>query len=251
MAAAPACSPPTALIEEGGRLADLSAATIAKLECRAAADLEPWQSDRLIGDADAARYARAVDVMLQDRDSDALLVAYCPTSIGSAADAAQGLVGALAKQTADKKNVFACWMGDASVGEGRAALAAAKVPDFETPERAVRAFMYLVRNRQNHELLLETPTSVPPTAASDGAGAHDLIAQALADGRGVAGRGGSRPFPRLLRNSIRPHRGRRRAGGGGKICGGHQGAGGAENPLARHHAQVRRRRRGAQSRDAG
>ena len=35
---------------------------------------------------------------------------------------------------------------------GRAALVAARVPDYETPERAVRAFMYLVRYRQSQDL---------------------------------------------------------------------------------------------------
>src|SRR6185312_14610722 len=77
----------------------------------------------------------------------------------SAEDAARGLIGALDRQGLPQKNVFACWMGDASLAAGRAALAAAKLPDFETPERAVRAFMYLVRYRQNQALLLETPSA--------------------------------------------------------------------------------------------
>ena len=169
------------LIEEGGKLAVLSAATLDKLS----RVLPPTWSNAnpvdIIGDADAERYANAVDVLMQDDGVDALLVSYCPTAIVSAEDAAKGLIGAVEKRKASK-NVFACWMGDASLAAGRAALAAAKLPDFETPERAVRAFMYLVRNRQSRDLLLETPSSVPALPADTGK-ARALVAGALADGR--------------------------------------------------------------------
>jgi acetyltransferase len=113
---------------------------------------------------------------------DALLVAYCPTAIASAGEAAKGLIGALA-QGASAKNVFACWMGDASVQDGRAQLVAAKLPNYETPERAVRAFMYLVRYRQSQDLLLETPSSVAQSAPADVKRAQAIIQGALADKR--------------------------------------------------------------------
>lgn len=171
------------LIEEGGKLAPLSADTIAKLNTVLPSTWSHANPVDIIGDADAARYANAVEVLLQDADVDGLLVSYCPTSIASSADAADGLIGALQKSGGPKKNVFASWMGDASVGEGRARLAAANIPDFETPERAVRAFMYLVRYRQSQDLLLETPSSVVPSAQDNIERARDLIKQALADSR--------------------------------------------------------------------
>src|SRR3569623_1145003 len=169
------------LIEEGGKLATLSAATLDKLN----RVLPPTWSNAnpvdIIGDADAERYANAVDVLMQDDGVDALLVSYCPTAIVSAEDAAKGLIGAVEKRKASK-TVYACWVGDASLAAGRAALAAAELPDFETPERAVRAFMYLVRNRQSRDLLLETPSSVPALPADPGK-ERALVAGALAAGR--------------------------------------------------------------------
>jgi acetyltransferase len=81
------------------------------------------------------------------------------------------------------KNVFACWMGDANVGEGRAQLVGGHVPDYETPERAVRAFMHLVRYHRSQDLLLETPSSMPPSRQADSEKAHQLIRQALGDQR--------------------------------------------------------------------
>lgn len=149
------------LIEEGGKLAPMSVETLDKLNAVLPTTWSHANPVDIIGDADADRYAKSVGVLMDDKDVDALLVAYCPTAIVSAEDAAQGLVGALQSHDAAAKNVFACWMGEASLAAGRAVLASAKVADFETPERAVRAFMYLVRYRQSQTLLLETPSSAP------------------------------------------------------------------------------------------
>ena len=173
------------LIEEGGRLAALSDDTIAKLN----AVLPPTWSHAnpvdIIGDADAERYGNAVTILMQDANVDGLLVMYCPTAIASSAEAAQGLIGALARpEMAAKKNVFACWMGEANVAEGRAQFVAAQLPDFETPERAVRAFMYLVRYRQSQQLLLETPSSVARERAGRyRARAGAIVRQVLDDKR--------------------------------------------------------------------
>lgn len=172
------------LIEEGGRLAELSPETISKLNAVLPATWSHANPVDLIGDADADRYAHSVSILMNDPGNDALLVAYCPTAIGSAADAAKGLIGALSEQGASqKKNVFVSWMGAATVAEGRAELVAAQLPDYETPERAVRAFMYLVRYRQNQDLLLETPSAGTPSPDNDLERAHGIVRQALNDGR--------------------------------------------------------------------
>ena len=149
------------LIEEGGHLATLDAATIDKLN----AVLPPTWSHAnpvdIIGDADAERYAKAVGVLMQDagyRCAAGRLLPDRDRLLGGRRQGPDRRAGASAG-TRGQENVFACWMGDASVREGRAALVAAKLPDYETPERAVRAFMYLVRYRQSQDLLLETPAS--------------------------------------------------------------------------------------------
>jgi acetyltransferase len=172
------------LVEEGGRLASLGPDTIGKLD----AILPPtWSRANpvdIIGDADAARYAHTVEALMHDPGVDALLVTYCPTSMVPSQDAAQGLIDGLAKSdAANGKNVFACWMGDENVRDGRARLAAAGTPDYETPERAVRAFMYLVRYRQNQRLLLETPSSVKPRPQDEVRRAQAIVGTARADGR--------------------------------------------------------------------
>ena len=171
------------LIEEGGRLAALSPATIEKLNAVLPATWSHGNPIDIIGDADAERYAKALSVVMEDEASDAAVVLYCPTAVASAADAAKGVTSVLGRPDAPKKNVFASWMGETSVAEGRAALVAAGVPDYETPERAVRAFMYLVRYRQSQELLLETPSTGALGAGADSDEARKIVRQALADKR--------------------------------------------------------------------
>lgn len=171
------------LIEAGGRLAALGANTVEKLNSILPPTWSQGNPIDLIGDADADRYENAVKVLLEDPDIDALLVAYCPTMIVSSVDAAEGLVGALNADTDPKKNVFACWIGEANVAKGRARLVAARVPDYETPERAVRAFMHLVRHRQSRELLIETPSIVAPQTAVHADRAREIVKDVLGDGR--------------------------------------------------------------------
>ncbi len=172
------------LIEEGGHLAALAPVTLDRLNKVLPPTWSHANPVDIIGDADAARYGHALDVLMGDPGVDALLVAYCPTAVASSEDAAQGVIDSVARQAdATRKNVFACWMGDENVREGRARLSEAKIPDLETPERAVRAFMYLVRARQSQELLLETPEAVAESPASHVKRAGEVVAQALADGR--------------------------------------------------------------------
>ena len=202
------------LIEEGGKLAALSArhASTSSTACCRRPGATPIRSTSSATPTPSVM-RKAVDIVMQDDDVDAVLVLYCPTAVASAADAAKGLIGALDKPDAAKKNVFACWMGDASVADGRAAARRRQVPDYETPERAVRAFMYLVRYRQSQELLLETPSSVAPSPQADTDARAAIVRQALADGREWLDPAEVRGVLRLLRHAVRAHRGGRRCGG--------------------------------------
>ncbi|MBS0534022.1 MAG: acetate--CoA ligase family protein [Proteobacteria bacterium] len=170
------------LIKEGGTLAPLSAATLDELDKVLPPTWSHGNPVDIIGDADATRYRNAIDILIKDDSNDGLLIAYCPTAIASSADAAKGVVDALAPLGAHK-NVFVCWMGEASVRDSRAELIAAKLPYYETPERAVRAFMHLVRYQESQSLLLETPAALAPSAPDRIARARDIVAATLADGR--------------------------------------------------------------------
>src|SRR5580704_18682498 len=78
-----------ALLELGGRLAELAPDTLTKLN----AVLPPtWSHGNpvdIIGDADGPRYAAAMQALIQEPGLDAIVVLNCPTAVASGIDAAR------------------------------------------------------------------------------------------------------------------------------------------------------------------
>ena len=116
-----------------------------------------------MGDADASRYAAALDVLLGDPDNDAVLVLNVQTAIASAAEIAT-MVTERVKAYREKhrswaKPVLASWIGaDQNIIE---TLSGAGIPNYPTEDDAVRGFMYLVRHREVVEELSQVPPAMP------------------------------------------------------------------------------------------
>jgi acetyltransferase len=112
-------------------------------------------------------------------DIDGILIILSPQII-SPESFASVLGPALAKA---RIPVFAAWMGGESVAIARRILIDAGISTNETPERAVRAFMYLYNYGRNQRLLQE----IPPRTAEvklDYSGSKRIIDDAI--GRGAA-----------------------------------------------------------------
>jgi acetyltransferase len=174
------------LIASGGVLTTLSAATLDKLNGVLPSCWSGANPVDIIGDADGRRYEDAVAALLCDPDTDALLVAHCPTAIASPKEAAEGVTRAIEKAAqagGSRKMVLASWLGESSARQGRDHLTASGVAQYETPERAVRAFMHMVDHRDNQTLLMETPAARPAGPPADRESAHAIIAQTLLAGR--------------------------------------------------------------------
>ena len=171
------------LIAEGGHLAELAPATIERLNAVLPATWSHGNPVDIIGDAEGARYAAALETMLGDPNADAVLIANCPTAITSPADAADAVIAVAKGPLGRKVNLLTTWLGDHAARPAREKLAAAQLAHYETPERAVRAFMHMVRYRRNQDLLMETPPSALQDFAPDVAAARSAVAAALADGR--------------------------------------------------------------------
>jgi acetyltransferase len=175
------------LADLGGTLADISPKTMAKLN----AALPPiWSRANPIdiaGDADAKRYAVAIDHLLEDDANDAVLVMNVPTALASAADAAKAVVAAIErrrKQGLPPKPVFAVWVG----GGERAAeiFDGAGIPDYATEADAVSGFMHLVQYRESRRELMAMPPSLPQDFAPDADAVRSIIDAALRE-RGTGG----------------------------------------------------------------
>lgn len=145
------------LIGSGGQLADLAPETMASLN----QILPPtWSHNNpvdIIGDAGPELYAKAVDIVAKDPNTDGLLVILTPQAMTDSTATAEEL-----KPFAhiDGKPILASWMGVGQVERGEDILNAAKIPTFKYPDRAAKAFCYMWRYSDNLRLLYETPA--PP-----------------------------------------------------------------------------------------
>ena len=171
-----------ALVDAGGRLADLSESTRKRLD---EVLPETWSHANpvdIIGDAPPTRYTAAMEALLQDRGSDAIVVLSCPTAISAGADAARAIIDTLKDR---HRPVFTCWLGGETAAEARRLLSEARVPSYDTPEQAVRAIMHLVNYRRNQEQLMQTPPSISGELGCDTRAARVVIEQVLVEKREI------------------------------------------------------------------
>src|SRR5271169_2507000 len=174
-----------ALMAAGGRLAELSKATIAELNLGLPATWSRGNPVDIIGDAPGTRYADALAVLIRDRDVDAILVLNCPTALAQPEEAVRAIIDAVAVAgpTALRgRNVITAWLGEHSARPARRLFAEARIATYDTPDSAVSGFMHRVRHRRNHELLMETPPARPDAFEPDLRAARSAIASALAAG---------------------------------------------------------------------
>ena len=173
------------LAELGGIPAAIAPATRQKLD----AVLPPaWSGSNpvdIVDDADAARYAAALEVLLADSGNDAVLVMNVQTAIAAADDIAAAViavVGTYRKRClGSAKPVLAVWVGaDQKIGD---LLSGAGIPNYPTEDDAVRGFMHLVQHREVVAALAQVPPAMPKEFAADVDAARQAVDAALADGR--------------------------------------------------------------------
>lgn len=169
-----------ALVDEGGRLAELAPGTVEALNAVLPRTWSKANPVDIIGDAPGARYKGAMEAVLADEGVDAVLAFHCPTAVADATEAARAVIETA---KASNKPVLANWLGDGAVRDARTAFADAGIASFETPRAAVRAFMHLVNYRRNQTALMETPPSLPEVFTPDTDAARTQIMAALEDGR--------------------------------------------------------------------
>jgi len=159
-----------ALEEHGGRLADLPPGLVETLNQSLPKAWSHGNPVDILGDADGARYTAAMKALAGSSGTDAVLVLNCPTAVADSTDAANAVASNISENMAP---VLTCWLGDPAAADGRALFTARKIPTYETPDEAIRAFMHLVDYRRNQASLLQTPPS--PPASLVGPGARELV----------------------------------------------------------------------------
>lgn len=172
------------LVELGGTPAALGDAARATLDAALPATWSKANPVDIIGDADPARYAAALEALLADEANDAVLVMNVQTAVAPAADIAATVARVVTedrKKRAKPKTVLAAWIGtDGSVAR---TFSDASIPNFPTEDDAVRGFMHMVSYREARDALMETPPSIATDFVPDTAKAKGIAGAAVREGR--------------------------------------------------------------------
>ena len=153
-----------ALVARGGTLTELAPETIATLNGVLPATWSHGNPIDIIGDAGPPRYARALDAVLADPNTDAVLVLNCPVALADSSAAARAVIECVRGRTA-APNVFTAFIGESEGARARSVLEAASLPTYETPDDGVTGFMHCVRYAHNQQLAKSAPVPAPRIAA--------------------------------------------------------------------------------------
>ena len=143
-----------ALIECGGKLAELSPESFDALNKLLPPHWSRGNPVDILGDADADRYEKAIDIVARDQNNDGLLAILAPQAMTDPGATAEKLAPFSKSKT---KTFLASWIGGAGVAPGAAILNRANIPTFEYPDAAARAFCAMWRYSRNLDALYETP----------------------------------------------------------------------------------------------
>jgi acetyltransferase len=147
-----------AVIGQGGQLAVLSEKTIAALDKTLPSFWSKGNPVDVLGDAPIERYTTAMNKCLEDPGVDAILMIYTPQGPAIPVELAQA-TAQLAERAG--KPIIATWMGGKTIEEAKQVLIHNNIPTYETPEEAVKTYMYMYKYGRNLELLYETPEELP------------------------------------------------------------------------------------------
>jgi len=163
------------LISSGGELAVLSESSLQSLDSFLPAHWSHANPIDILGDADAERYARALQIAIQDPNSDGLLAILAPQGMTDPGKVAEALKE---HATAHGKPVLASWMGGKGVAKGIETLNASGIPTFAYPDTAARVFQSMWQHCYNLRALYETPLAADePAAASVRRDSANLLIQ--------------------------------------------------------------------------
>ncbi|HXY13250.1 MAG TPA: bifunctional acetate--CoA ligase family protein/GNAT family N-acetyltransferase [Terriglobales bacterium] len=171
------------VITNGGQLAELSEKSMRLLN-----ELLPphWSHNNpvdILGDALPDKYAKVVDIVVNDANVDGILTVLCPQGMSEPTQTAERLKN-YAQSTG--KPVIASWMGGPEMAAGIDILHGAGIPTYPFPDTAAKIFCYMWRYSYNLRGLYETPVlRAGSEAGTDRARAEHIIRCARHAGRTI------------------------------------------------------------------
>lgn len=166
-----------ALSEHGMEPVSLSQETFKKLD-----EILPsyWSKGNpidILGDASPQRWRKAIECCLSASEINGLIIIFVSQNLSNAVTVAN----AIGELLGDKPSlpVFAVWMGGEAVEKGRKILNKAGIPTYETPERAISAFVYQYSYARNLEMLQEIPPKLPVSLEYEPLEAKAVVKKAI------------------------------------------------------------------------
>jgi acetyltransferase len=168
------------LMHEGGKLAVLSDDTIEALSRVLKVYWSQSNPVDITPEASPSIYKEVLKIVEKDPGVDAILVLFSPNSVVNSQDVASVVVN---HAKFHQKNLITSWMGGESAERSRHMFDDAGLPTYDTPDRAVKAYMHMVRHQRNQELLIETPSSQLDDSSIDRKLCRGIISTAMSEGR--------------------------------------------------------------------
>ena len=180
------------IIENKGKLAELSSETMNQLNQFLPPHWSKANPIDLIGDADEDKYQKAIEICLKDKNIDGLLTICVPQVVTDPKILSDRLIDISKKTT---KPILVSYPGEESVYHARLLLNRNNIPAYATPEEAVESYMYLYSYEQNLELMFETPAErdIKPSPSNQEK-LKNMFKKALDEGRTILNEDESKEF---------------------------------------------------------
>lgn len=137
---------------EGAEVAELSKETIDELDKKLPSAWSRRNPVDILGDASPETFRVAIEKCIEDKNVDGLLVLFTPQYGSQPKETAQ--IVAVSSKKYDKP-IFSSWVGLYGMDESSQIFSKYNIPNFPTPEEAVRAFIKISAYKKNAELLKE------------------------------------------------------------------------------------------------
>lgn len=145
------------LISSGGELSPLSAATIDKLNVVLPSTWSKGNPVDIIGDAPPERYSKALEILMDDVSLQTILLMHCPTAVSPAKNVFEIVIKLITKRKIPRPDIFIVSLQQTIDKNILYHLKQNKIPIYPTPERAVRAFMNLLKSKNEKKIIDKSP----------------------------------------------------------------------------------------------
>jgi acetyltransferase len=167
------------LLELGGELAQLSEESFRELNEYLPSHWNKTNPVYLMRDADIERFSRTINICLKDPGVDGILIIYTPQGAATSMEFADIVID-LAENT--QKPILTSCMGGKDMLQGKEMLLQHNIPNYDTPEEAVKTYLYMYQHERSLQLLYETPSELAVDRAPPKNNLKVFIGRVMKDG---------------------------------------------------------------------